>query len=354
MDYEEVRGNVVCVGKDISKRPVNREEVFRKYERDKFIKILGNMLRNRYLDEEIDRLIAEGTAITQHSTIGQEGSQTVAFSLLEKEDWGVPNHRGWGWAIGKGLDLKRMMAELLGKKTGYCKGKGGAHLADKENHLMLRVGIQGSYISLAAGIGLVLKMQNSRNVCLCLFGDGSSNAGYVHEGMNIAATNKAPVIYFCENNLYALFTPYRETTSVEDIADRAVGYGIPGYIVDGMDALAVIEVVTEAIERARNGEGPSLIESKTYRFLGHTAYDRFYYGGYRPKEEVEEWKKRDPIVVFSDELIKAGILTSSQLEALKADAEEEIKEAVEYAMQSPYPNPEDYFKDVYADKEVFA
>lgn len=352
MEYKSISGNIVSIGKTTSKNPIDYDQILAKYEKSKFIKILENMIKNRFWDEEINQLMKEGIAITQHSTIGQEGSQTVAFSLLEKEDYGVPNHRGWGWAIGKGLKLKIIMAELMGKKTGYCQGKGGPHLASRENNLFLRVGIQGSYVSLAAGIALGLKMQQSNNLCLCLFGDGSSNAGYVHEGMNIAATNKLPVIYFCENNLYALFTPYQETTSVADIADRAVGYGIPGYIVDGMDVFAVIEVMTEAIKRARNGEGPTLIESKTYRFGGHSGNDKFYYGVYRSKEEVDEWKKRDPITLFSQRLLKANLLTSQKLEKIKEKIKEEIKEAVEYATQSAYPEPEDYFKQVYAEKEV--
>ena len=353
MEYKNIVGNMISVGKTTSKRSLDYQQILTKYEKSEFISILENMLKSRFLDEEINQLIKEGIAIIQHSTFGQEGSQTVAFSLLEKEDYGVPNHRGWGWAIGKGLELKRIMAELMVKKTGYCQGKGGPYLADRENNLFLRVGIQGSYISLAAGIALGLKMQQSNNVCLCLFGDGSSNPGYVHEGMNIAATNKLPVIYFCENNLYALFTPYQETTSVDDIADRAVGYGIPGYIVDGMDALAVIEVMTEAIERARNGEGPTLIESKTYRYEGHTPYDRFSYGGYRSKEEVEEWKKRDPITLFTQRLLESNLLTSQELESLKEKIREEIKEAVEYATQSAYPKAEDYLEQVYAEKEVY-
>jgi len=353
MKYNEIVGNIVSIDRQITKKPLDYKQILSKYGKKKFITILGKMIKNRFLDEEIIQLIKEGVAIHQHPTVGQEASQTVAFSLLEKEDYGVPNHRGWGWAIGKGLDLKRMMAELMGKKTGYCRGKGGPYLADRENNLFLRSGIQGSYVSLAAGIALGLKMQQSNNVCLCLFGDGSSNAGYVHEGMNIAATSKLPVIYFCENNLYALFTPYQETTSVADIADRAVGYGIPGYIVDGMDAFAVIEVMTEAIKRARNGEGPTLIESKTYRYEGHTAYDKFSYGGYRSKEEVEEWKKRDPITLFTQRLLEFNLLTSQELESLKEKTREEIKEAVEYATQSAYPEPEDYLEQVYAEKEVF-
>ncbi len=352
MKYEDIVGNIISIESNISKTSLDYKKNINKFGKEKLIRILENMIINRFFDEEINQLIKEGIPIAQHPTTGQEGSQTVAFSLLKKGDYAVPNHRGWGWAIGKGLDLKKIMAELMGKKTGYCKGKGGPHLADREHNLFLRSGIQGSYVSLAAGIGLGLKMQNTDNVCLCLFGDGSSNAGYVHEGMNIAATNKLPVIFFCENNLYALFTPYQETTSVEDIASRAVGYGIPGYIVDGMDALAVIEVASNAIDRARQGLGPTLIESKTYRYLGHTAYDKFYLGGYRTEEEVEKWKKRDPINNFSKRLIETNMLSSQDFESIQERARKEIKEAVEYATQSNYPEPEEYLEQVYEKKEV--
>ena len=352
MKYDDIAGNIISIEGKLTKKPLDYQKTIEKYGKEKLIKIFENMVRNRFFDEEINQLIKEGYAISQHATVGQEASQTVAFSLLEKEDYAVPNHRGWGWAIGKGLTLKKIMAELMGKKTGYCQGKGGPHLADREHNLFLRVGIQGSYVSLAAGIGLGLKMQETNNVCLCLFGDGSSNAGYVHEGMNIAATNKLPVIYFCENNLYAQFTPYKETTSVEDIANRAIGYGIPGYIVDGMDALAVMEVVSNAINRARQGLGPVLIESKTYRYLGHTAYDKFYLGDYRTEEEVEKWKRRDPIKNFSKRLIEANLLSSQEFENIKEKAKKEIEEAVEYAIQSNYPESKEYLEQVYKEKEV--
>ena len=352
MKYKDIVGNIVLIDCQIKKEPLDYQEILVKYGQKKLLTILEKMIVTRFLDEEINQLIKEGVPITQHASIGQEGSQTVAFSLLEKEDYAVPNHRGWGWAIGKGLELKKIMAELFYKKTGYCQGRGGAHLADRENNLFLRVGIQGSYISLSSGIGLGLQMQNKNNVCLCLFGDGSSNAGYVHEGMNIAGANKLPVIYFVENNMYALFTPYRKTTAVEDIANRAVGYGMLGYIVDGMDPLAVMEVVSMAIDRARQGEGPTLIEGKTYRYEGHTAFDRFCYGGYRRKEEVEEWKKRDPIKTFPQRLIQADLLTTKELEEMKEKVKKEIQEAVEYAKESPYPEPEDYLDQVYEEKEV--
>lgn len=347
-----INGKIISVNKILKEEEINYQEIIQEQKKEKLITILEKMLTNRLFDEEINQLVKEGVPITHHSNIGQEASQTVAFSLLEKEDYGVPNHRGWGWAIGKGLDLKKMMSELMGKKNGYCRGKGGAHLADRENNLFLRVGIQGAYASLATGIGLGLSMQKSKSICMCLFGDGSSNAGYVHEGMNIAATNKLPVIFFCENNLYALFTPYLETTSVEDIADRAIGYGMPGFIVDGMDAMAVIKVVSTAIDRARKGEGPTLIEAKTYRYFGHTPYDKFYNGIYRSKKEIEVWRKKDPIDIFLNKLISADLITMPEFRNMKEKISINIRDAVKYAQENDYPEPKDYLNQVYNEEEV--
>lgn len=352
---ESLIGNIALIESQTTKQNLDYKKILNSYEKNFFIKILKNMVLSRLWDEEINQLIKEGVPINQHSAVGQEASQAVAASLLQKDDYIINNHRGWGWAIGKGLDLKKMMAELMYKKDGYCKGKGGPHLASREHNLYLRVGIQGSYISIAAGIGLGLKMQGRNNVCLCQFGDGSSNQGYVHEGMNIAAANKLPVIYLIENNGYALFTPYQETTSVENIANRAVGYGIPGYIVDGMDAFSMIEVASIAIDRARRGDGPTLIESKTYRYHGHTAYDRFCEGGYRPKEEIKKWESRDPIDYFSEKLIESNLLTKIEFEEIKQNFKKDIQEAVDYGKQSDYPKPEEYFKDVYGnfdEKEI--
>ncbi|MBW2149913.1 MAG: hypothetical protein JRI22_23235, partial [Deltaproteobacteria bacterium] len=183
----------------------------------------------------------------------------------------------------------------------------------------------------------------------CFFGDGASNAGNAHEAMNLGAVWKAPVVFVCENNMYALFTPSVETTSVRDVADRARGYGIPGVIVDGNDAIAVYEVVREAIQGARRGEGPTLIESKTYRLKGHTAMDRFHLGGYRPKEEVEEWETKDPIPRLRTRLLAMKTVTENELNAIEEKAREEIEEAERFAKESPYPVVEEIFQDVYAD-----
>jgi TPP-dependent pyruvate/acetoin dehydrogenase alpha subunit len=325
------------------------EDIAKEFGKEKLTKILINMVKTRYVDQEIDQLIKEGTPITQHSTYGQEGSQVVAASILEQEDYIVPNHRGWGWAIGKGLDLKKFFAEIMYKETGYCKGKGGPHLASKEHNLFLRVGIQGSYAGLAAGIGLSIQMRDTKDVCMCIFGDGSSNAGYIHEGMNIASANKLPILFFCENNQYALFTHCEKTTAVKDLGLRAIGYGMPGYIVDGMDAFAVMKVFSDSVHMARSGKGPILIETKTYRFSGHTEHDRFCYGGYRSKKEVDEWKKRDPIKFYIEKIKELHVLTEKEIIDIQDNIKLEIKEAVEYARSSKLPNRENFVTGAYLD-----
>jgi TPP-dependent pyruvate/acetoin dehydrogenase alpha subunit len=186
-------------------------------------------------------------------------------------------------------------------------------------------------------------------VVLCFFGDGASNEGNVHEGMNLASVWKAPVIFICENNLYALFTPNVETTSVKDIADRAKGYAMPGVIVDGNDAMAVYETVREAIQRARSGQGPTFVESKTYRMQGHTAMDRFHLGGYRPKEEVEEWEKKDPVMRLRTRLLEMKAASEADLQGIEAGARAEIEDAEKFARESPYPTKEELFRDTYVE-----
>lgn len=318
-------------------------------ERETLLKIYSNMVRLRCLDDKLNELIASGIGITQHSTRGQEATTIAACAALEPQDYVMPYHRGWGWAIGKGMDPKDLLAELLGKKTGCCVGKGGVHIADWTLRIMGRPGVQAAHIPIAAGVGLSIKFRKTKEVVLCFFGDGASNEGNVHEGMNLASVWKAPVVFICENNLYALFTPNIETTSVRDIADRAKGYGIPGVVVDGNDAIAVYEVAREAIRRARSGEGPTFIESKTYRMHGHTAMDRFHLGGYRPKEEVEEWEKKDPVKRLQVRLLELRAASEAELREVERKAKEEIEEAEKCAKESPYPTVEELFQDVYAE-----
>lgn len=313
------------------------------------VQIYRNMVRLRFLDDKINEMIAGGIGITQHSTRGQEATTVAACAALEPKDYVMPYHRGWGWAIGKGMDPKILLAELIGKKTGCCAGKGGVHIADWNLRIMGRPGVQAAHVPIAAGVGLSVKFRKTRDVVLCFFGDGASNEGNVHEGMNLASVWKAPVVFICENNLYALFTPNIETTSVRDIADRAKGHGMPGVIVDGNDALAVYETVREAVQRARSGQGPTFIESKTYRMQGHTAMDRFHLGGYRPKEEVEEWEKKDPVIRLRTRLLETKAASEADLREIEARAKEEIEAAEKFAKESPYPTKEELFRDTYAE-----
>jgi len=242
-----------------------------------------------------------------------------------------------------------LLSELLGKTTGCCGGKGGVHIADCSLRIMGRPGVQAAHIPIGAGVGLSIKFRKTNEVVLVFFGDGASNEGNVHEGMNLASVWKAPVVFICENNLYALFTPNIETTSVRDIADRAQGYGMPGVIVDGNDAIGVYEAAREAIQRARSGQGPTFIESKTYRIHGHTAMDRFHLGVYRAKEEVEEWEKKDPLNRLRQRLIEMKVASEAELNKIDEQARLEMEDAEKFAKDSPYPTREEIFQDVYVD-----
>jgi pyruvate dehydrogenase E1 component alpha subunit len=238
------------------------------------------------------------------------------------------------------------MAEILGKKTGYCKGKGGSmHIADFKIGMLGATAVVGAGIPIAVGAGLSAKLRKTDQVVACFFGEGASNQGTFHESINMASTWKLPVIFVCENNLYAMGTRQSRVMAIENVADRAVAYGIPGVVVDGNDVLAVYETTQKAVERARKGEGPTLIECKTYRLKGHSRVDP---AKYRPKEEVEEWLAKDPIKRFKEKLLQTNTLTESEIQQIEKEVSAEIEEAVKFAMESPYPAPEEALEDVYA------
>jgi pyruvate dehydrogenase E1 component alpha subunit len=238
------------------------------------------------------------------------------------------------------------MAEILGKKTGYCKGKGGSmHIADFKIGMLGATAVVGAGLSIAVGAGLSAKLRKTDQVVACFFGEGASNQGTFHESINMASTWKLPVIFVCENNLYAMGTRQSRVMAIENVADRAVAYGIPGVVVDGNDVLAVYEATEKAVERARKGEGPTLIECKTYRHKGHSRVDP---AKYRPKEEVEEWLAKDPIKRFKEKLLQTNTLTESEIQQIEKEVSAEIEEAVKFAMESPYPAPEEALEDVYA------
>jgi pyruvate dehydrogenase E1 component alpha subunit len=238
------------------------------------------------------------------------------------------------------------MAEILGKKTGYCKGKGGSmHIADFSIGMLGATAVVGAGIPIAAGAGLSIKLRGTDQVVVCFFGEGASNQGTFHEGINMAAIWALPVVFVCENNLYAIGTRQSRVMLIENIADRAVAYGIPGVSVDGNDALAVYEAAHEAVKRAREGKGPTLIECKTYRHRGHSRFDP---ATYRPKEEVEEWLKKDSVLRFKTKLLEIGVLTEKEADKMEQNVIAAVEKATKFAIDSPYPAPEEALEDVYA------
>jgi pyruvate dehydrogenase E1 component alpha subunit len=288
---------------------------------------------------------------TCHTSQGQEGEIVGACMALRLDDYMVGNHRSHGHPIGKGAKLDGLMAELLARKTGVCSGKGGSmHLADFSVGSLGETSIVGSGIPVAAGAALGAKMQGLDRVSLCFFGDGASNEGTFHEGINMAANWKLPVIFLCENNGYAVSTPIGTTAAVENIADRAAGYGIPGVVVDGQDVLAVYEVVSEAVRRARAGEGPTLVEAKTYRYLDHAA-NMGRDLGYRTDDEVAQWRAtRDPIALFEKRITTDMGIKEAELRQIDDEVLKEVDAALDFARSSPFPDASEAFSDVYGDR----
>jgi pyruvate dehydrogenase E1 component alpha subunit len=284
-------------------------------------------------------------------SIGEEASPTGVCAALTDQDYITSTHRGHGHLLAKGGKPKPMMAEIFGKSTGYCKGKGGSmHIADFSIGILGANGIVGAGLPIATGAGLSAKMRKSGQVAVCFFGDGASNEGTFHESLNIASSWKLPVVFVCENNLYGEFTAGKDVTSVKDIADRARGHDMPGIVINGNDVVEVYETAMQAVERARRGEGPSLLECKTYRWEGHVVGEEGFLGerSYRPAEEIAEWKKRCPLVMFENRFISRGMFTQAELDAVKADVKREIEEAVTFAQESPFPKPEEALEDMFS------
>lgn len=302
----------------------------------------------RYFDEKVDEFFARGMIHgTTHLAVGQEATAAGACFVLEERDKITSTHRGHGHCIAKGADVNRMMAELFAKETGYCKGKGGSmHIADVDRGNLGANGIVGGGIPIAVGAALTSKMKDLGFVVLCFFGDGASNEGSFHEAINLASIWQLPVIFFCENNQYGMSGSVKEMVNIEHIAERAAAYGIPGKVIDGNNLFEVIEATKEAVDRARNGEGPTLIEAKTYRWKGHSKSDA---KKYRTKEEEMDWRlNRDPIKRCAEALIDQGIATEEELNQLQAKAKQEIEDSVVFAEKSPEPSIESLEEDVYA------
>ncbi len=317
-----------------------------------YMLMLRRMMLIRRFDETVKELVQSAELVGMaHCYIGEEAVAVGACTALRDEDYITGNHRSHGHPISKGGDVRRAMAELLGKATGYCKGKGGSmHLADFDIGILGESGIVASALPVAVGAALGSKMQNNDRVVISFFGDGASNQGACHEAMNMASIWKLPVIFLCENNQYAVTTSYRDTVAVENISDRASAYNMPGILVDGQDVMEMHEATVQAVQRARAGEGPSLIEARTYRYEDHSeGLNRILRESYRTEEEVEEWKKRDPIALHSQWLTEQSIATKSEIDEVWSEVNNAIDDALEFARESPYPEAEDLFTDMYAD-----
>ncbi|MDO9228234.1 MAG: thiamine pyrophosphate-dependent dehydrogenase E1 component subunit alpha [Syntrophales bacterium] len=313
------------------------------------LKMYEQMLTIRRFEEKAIELFEHNLIRGNiHPCIGQEAVSVGACSPLRRDDFMVNTHRGHGNCIAKGADLKLMMAELFGKSTGYCKGKGGSmHIADFEGGNLGANGIVGGGLPIAVGAGIGIQNRGTDQVAVCFFGDGATNQGTFHESLNLAALWKLPVIFVCENNLYGLSTPVRESISVVNISDRAMAYGIPGMSIDGNDIIAMHTKMTEAVDRARAGEGPTLLDCITYRFFGHFTGDPGKGITYRSKEEMGQWLERCPIKRFRERLIKEKRITEKTEKTMEADVKASIEEAVQFAKESPLPLPEEALQDLF-------
>jgi pyruvate dehydrogenase E1 component alpha subunit len=305
--------------------------------------MLHEMLVTRAFEEKAEALYALGKVHgTMHLSIGQEATAAGASHALKKGDYLLNHHRGHGHLIVWGSDPKLMMAEFLGKETGYCRGRGGSmHIADIDANNLGANGIVGGGIPMAVGVGLSIKLRKTDQVVMVIFGDGASNEGAFHESLNMASIWNLPIIYLCENNQYGMSMSIKRAIHIQKISERSAAYGIPGVTVDGNDPLPVYDAIHQAAERARSGKGPTLVESITYRWRGHSKSDR---QAYRTREEVKEWMARDPIPNFARKL---G-LSDEQLEIMTAEAKKIIEDAVAFAEASPEPDENTVEEGVYA------
>ena len=309
------------------------------------------MVRIRRFEEEAGKMMENGKIPgALHLYVGQEAVASGVMQHLSVKDQITSTHRGHGHLIAKGGEFSKMFAELYGKATGYCRGKGGSmHISNMELGMLGANGIVGGGPPIAMGAAFSNKFRKTKQVAVAFFGDGASNEGSFHEAANMAAVFKLPCLFVCENNGYGEYTPQANHQAVVDVADRAAGYGMPGIVVDGMDVIAVYEAVEAALKRARAGEGPTLIECKTYRFYDHVGV-RGMGLTYRTDEELETWKKRDAIIAFEARLLELGVVTQKSIDAIYAGVNAEIEEAIQFAEDSPFPEAHEMLEDVYSER----
>jgi len=322
-------------------------KILKKIGAQKALEMYKRMLKIRRFEERVRYLFLEGIMPgTIHQYDGQEACAVGVCSALADGDVIASTHRPHGHAIAKGLTCKEMMAELFGKTTGCCKGKGGSmHLGNMDKGMLPAIAIVGGNLPIVTGMGLAFKLRSKKNVAVSFFGDGASNEGAFHEAINLAAIYDIPAVFVCENNLYGASTHVSIVCKLKNIADRACAYGIDGVVADGNDVLAVYEAAEKVIKKARNGGGPSILELKTFRRCGHSRRDS---KAYMRKEELDYWMARDPIAMFKDILLKAGFCSEEDLERISKEVDAEVEEAVEYAQASPDPRPEDALEDIFA------
>ena len=315
-------------------------------ETDQLLALYRRMVLLREFEERVYYLFLQGEIPgTVHQYQGQEAVAVGVCDRLNATDWITSTHRSQGHALAKGISPRQALAELYGKATGCCSGKGGSmHLGDPAIGMVPAIAVVAGGNSVASGLGLAFKLRGSDQIAVCFFGEGATNEGAFHEGLNFAAVQHLPILYVCENNIYGASTPYHAVSLVLDVAERASAYGIPGRVVDGMDVMAVRQAAAEAIAACRAGRGPILLECKTYRFIGHSRTDA---RGYRSKEEEAEWKERDPITRLARTLGAAGV-DQTTLSQSENEVTAEIDDAVEYARSSPDATPEQAFEGVYA------
>lgn len=319
---------------------------------DSMVHMWRQMLRIRRFDEAATQLLRSGQMPgVLHLTTGQEAVVSGSSAAMGRDDLLIGTHRNHGYPIARGGDLGPLMAEVLGKATGVCKGRGGEmHLIDPSVGAFFSSAILGSGLPVAVGTALTSQIKRSGRVTLATFGDGASNEGAVHESMNLAAIWKLPVVFLCENNGYAVTVPASYAVSVRDIADRAAAYGMPGEVVDGSDPVAVRDAVKAARDRAGAGEGPTLVEAKTYRTVDHA--ENLPSQPYRPEAEVESWRKRDPIPAFRDRLLLAGLVQESQFGEIEQDVGNEVAVALKFAAESPFPEAATLWDHMYVDASL--
>ena len=320
-----------------------------KIPKEKLLHMHRLMLDIRNFDNKVNQMVKKGQVPGMtHFSVGEEAANVGAIAAIGQQDFITSNHRGHGQSIAMEIDLNGMMAEIMGKATGTCKGKGGSmHIADLDNGNLGANGIVGGGMGMAIGAALTQKMKNTGKIVLCCFGDGACNEGTFHETLNLASIWKLPVIFYSINNFYGISTPIKNVINVDYNYQRASAYGIPGHFIeDGNDIVAVYEKMQEAVEYVRNGNGPVLVESVTYRWFGHSTSDP---GKYRTKEEVDSWKKKDPIVKFRSYLVDNNLATEQELDELDVLSKTAVEDAVKFALNSPEPSYESAFEDVFAD-----